>query len=330
VGGSEERRVRVSLDQLRTGDERFAVTGASGWLGRTALDVLARAMGDDAFLQRVTGFASAPKEVVLRSGLVVPLRPLKELRSLDPAPTHLVHLAYQTRNRVAELGLGPYILANVEISSLVLGALQRHRPRGVFVASSGAVYAPEGGFVTDVVSNPYGSLKYQEELLVRRAAGDIGARSVVARVFSVAGAYITKPELYALGELIMRALAGVPLTLRARGPVVRSYCAAADLLRLGILALLNPGGGSDEIFDSGGTVVEVGELAEQVTSALGVRDLPIERATAPDVAVDRYVGNVDQMAALASGYGIQLQSLSEQILDTAAYLQQVPGPAAPG
>lgn len=330
MGGSEERRVRVSLDQLRTGDERFAVTGASGWLGRTTLDVLARAMGDDAFLQRVTGFASAPKDVVLRSGLVVPLRPLKELRNLDPAPTHLVHLAYQTRNRVAELGLGPYIQANVEITSLVLDALQRHRPRGVFATSSGAVYAPEGGFVTDVESNPYGSLKYQEELVVRRAAGDIGARSVVARVFSVAGAYITKPELYALGELIMGALAGAPLALRARGPVVRSYCAAADLIRLGILALLSPGARTDEIFDSGGTVVEVGELAEQVTSVLGVGDLPIERAMAPDVAVDRYVGDVDQMAALASGYGMQLQSLSEQILDTAAYLQRMPGTTAPG
>lgn len=304
------------------GDERFAITGASGWLGRTALDLLEGALGDPAFGARVVGFASVAKRVALRSGVVVALRPLAELSRMEPPPTHILHFAYQTRDRVAVLGVGPFVLANLEITTAVLDAVQRHRPRGILFASSGAVYAPDGGLSSDLAGNPYGSLKYHDELVVRRSTGDIGARSVVTRLFSVSGAYMSKPELYALGDLVLRAQAGAALVVRARGPVYRSYCAAADVVALALACLLGESGPADLVFDSGGTVVEVGELAERVRSALGLSHLAIERSFDPAEAVDRYVGDGDRMAMLASAHGLRLQSLDEQILDTAAFLSQ--------
>lgn len=322
MGGSEEQPVSAAVVRRRLrGDERFAVTGASGWLGRTALDLLAGALGAHAFAKRVVGYASAHKSVRLRSGLVVPLRPLGELSRTDPAPTHILHFAYQTRDRVAVMGVGPYVVANLEITSMVLDAVQRHGPEGILLASSGAVYAAGGGFAADLASDPYGTLKYQEELVLRRAAGDVGARSVVARVFSVSGAYMTKPELYVLGDLVLRALAGASLVLRARGPVHRSYCAAADVVALGLVCLLGGSTPADEVFDSGGKAVEVGELAERVRTVLGLSHLTIERSLSPDEAPDRYLGDGDHMAMLASQHGMRLQSLDEQILDTASFLR---------
>ena len=322
MGGTEEQPVSAVVVRRRLrGDERFAVTGASGWLGRTALDLLAGALGAPAFAERVVGYASARKSVRLRSGLDVPLRPLAELSRSDPPPTHILHFAYQTRDRAAVLGLGPYVVANLEITTTVLDAVQRHRPEGVLVASSGAVYAADGGFAVDLTQNPYGSLKFQEEMILRRAAGDVGARSVVARVFSVAGAYMTKPELYVLGDLVLRALAGASLVLRSRDPVYRSYCAAADVVALGLVCLLGESVPADVVFDSGGKVVEVGELAERVRAVLGLPHLAIERSFLSGGAADRYVGDTDQMAVLASRYGLRLQSLDEQIIDTAAFLR---------
>ena len=304
------------------GDETFAVTGASGWLGRTALDLLARVLGEEAFLAQVNGFASTAKSVGLRGGLEVPLRPLSALVDHDHPPTHILHFACLTRDRVADMGVGPYVQGNLGITGVVLDAVQRYRPRGILVASSGAVYAPDGGFAVDVARNPYGSLKYQEELLLRRAAGDVGARSVVARVFSVSGAYMTKPELYVLGDLVLRALAGSPLVLRATGRVYRSYCAAADVVTLALACLLDESGPPDTVFDSGGTVVEVGQLAERVCGALGMPVTLIERSIGTDVAPDRYVGDLDQMATLASEHGLPLKSLGDQILETADFLSE--------
>lgn len=322
MGDLEEQRVRQGLVRSLLGsDERFAVTGASGWLGRTALDLLAGALGPEAFSARVTGFATTAKSVTLRHGLVVALRPLSELALVEPSPTHILHFAYQTRDKVATLGIGRYVVANLEITTMVLDAVQRHHPRGVFVTSTGAVYAPDGGFTTDLLANPYGSLKYQEELVLRCAAGDVGAATAVARVFSVGGAYITKPELYAMGDLVLMALAGRPLAVRAEGLVYRSYCAAADIVAMGLLCLLDPNGSRDVMFDTGGAVVELSELAERIGATLAVAYPLVERSLAADVAPDRYVGDGDQMAALASLHGLPLQSLEGQIRETAEYLR---------
>ncbi|HUR24164.1 MAG TPA: NAD(P)-dependent oxidoreductase [Acidimicrobiales bacterium] len=307
------------LRSLLSGQERFAVTGASGWLGRTALDLLAEALGPDRFREAVVGFASTAKAVTLRDGTAAELRPLGQLPRLAPAPTHLLHFAYLTRDRVAEMGVPAYVEANTAITATVVGAIDRLRPAGVFGASSGAVYRAGGGFVTDVAADPYGALKHLEELAIRRAAADAGGRSVVARIFSLTGAYMTRPDLYALGDLVQQALAGGPMVVRARGPVERSYCAAGDVVTLALCSLLGEGDG-DVVFDTGGDVVEVGELAELVREAVGAPVAPLQRSWDPAVPADRYVGDGARMSELAARQGLVLQSLQDQVRETASYL----------
>lgn len=312
---------------LLQGDERIAVTGASGWLGRTALDLLAELLGPVAFGATVAGFATRAKSVVVRSGLSVPLRPLSELATTAPPPTHLLHFAYLTRDRLTAMGTERYALANLGITATVTDAVERFRLRGVMMASSGAVYE-DGHFASDVDANPYGALKRLEELSVRRAAADVGARSVVARVFSVAGPYMTKPDLYALGDLVLRAIAGSPLLVRARRPVYRSYCAAADVVALSLGCLLGEGD-ADAVFDTGGEVVEIGELADHVRGALELPHLPIEREMDPALPADRYVGNPERFTEMAARLGLTLQPLDVQIRSTAGWLRREQLTSAP-
>ncbi|HVE47736.1 MAG TPA: NAD-dependent epimerase/dehydratase family protein [Acidimicrobiales bacterium] len=309
------------IRSLLSGHERFAVTGASGWLGRTTLELLAGALGPQQFRDQVVGFASTSRTVTLRAGTEVRLQPLHRLAELAPAPTHLLHFAYLTRNRVPEVGVPEYVTANLAITAAVISAIQRFRPSGVFTTSSGAVYGPDGYFVTDVAANPYGALKYLEELAVRCAAADAGTRSVVTRVFSLSGAYMTKPELYGLGDFLLQVLAGGPITVRATRPVERSYCAAADVVTLALACLLRGDGQEDLVFDTGGDVIEVGQLADRVIGALGLTEVSVERSWDPQAPPDRYVGDGTAMSALALTYGLPLLAIDGQIRETAAYLR---------
>lgn len=307
------------VGELLSGDERVAVTGASGWLGRTALDFMCRAMGRRRFERHVTGFASTEKTVLLRDGTPVALQALHHLGDLSPGPTHLLHFAFVMRDRVATMGVPAYARANLAILGSVVDAIGRFRPRGVFVTSSGAVYRPDGRLETDVDADPYAALKYLEELAIRRATADAGGRSVVTRVFSLGGPYMTRPEHYALGNFVLQALAGGPIRIRAESAVERSYCAAADIVAVGLGCLLRDGP-ADVVFDSGGQVVEMGDLADHVRDALRLPEIAVERAWDP-ATPDRYVGDGTQMSALAARHGIETQTLAQQIQETASYLE---------
>src|ERR1700738_3232095 len=95
--------------RLAGGDERLAVTGASGWFGLTTLDLLRRAMGPDSFTRRVTALASVRKRILLRDGGTVDALALEELSTLRPRPDHVLHYAYPVRDRVADLGVDRYV-----------------------------------------------------------------------------------------------------------------------------------------------------------------------------------------------------------------------------
>ncbi len=291
--------------------ESFAVTGATGWFGATALDLLYGALGDDA-PTRVTAYASAERTVVVGDGRRVAVRPLSDLLQARPSPSVLMHFAYLTRDKVAELGTQEYVTRNVALSASVLEAVRRLRPRHVIVASSGAVYATDGGLARDVVADPYGSLKRLDELAFRAAADEVGATCVVPRVFSVAGPHMTKPEKYALGDMLATARAGRPVFVRAAGPVYRSYCGVDEVVALSLWASLR---GMSLTFDSGGTVVEMSELAATVASVAGGR--LVQRASFdPGLPADRYCGDPGPMAALAREAGLRMRDLPELLRAT--------------
>lgn len=296
-------------------DERVAVTGATGWFGATAMELLHDALGDEAS-GRVTGYASAARDLVLSDGRSVPVRPIAELASAAPAPTVLLHFAYLTRDRVADLGVETYVARNVGLSAQVLEAVRRHRPRAVVAASSGAVYAPGGGYVHDVAADPYGALKRVDELAFLAAAAEVGGTCVVPRIFSVGGPFITKPEAYALGSMIMMALAGEPVRVTARRPVVRTYCGVDEVVALSLWAALR---GPSRVLDSAGDPVEVGELAAAVARVLGGG--PVVRPELdPTLPPDRYCASGADMAALAREAGLELRGLDDIIRTTAGSL----------
>jgi nucleoside-diphosphate-sugar epimerase len=303
-------------DALRGTNEIFAVTGATGWFGAVALDLLYEALGDQA-AARVVAYASAAREVVVSDSRTVTVRPLVELVFQDPPPTTLLHFAFLTREKVALLGIDSYTSQNVAITATVLGAIAKHKPRHVVAVSSGAVYSSTGGLVSDLRADPYGTLKHMDELMFRAATRDVGGACVIPRVFSVAGARMTKPGLYALGSMIEMLTMGGPIEVSAQGPVFRSYCGVDEVVALALWAACS---GRDAVFDTCGTVVEVGELAQVVAQVNGLAFDVVRRTWDPAAVADRYVGDGRLMAELVDETGLSLRSLHALVRETSAWL----------
>jgi UDP-glucuronate decarboxylase len=304
------------LQPLLGGTESFAVTGATGWFGRATLDLLDQLLGVAA-ARRVTAYASSPRSVTTTLGRPVEIRPLNELPGQSPAPTHLLHFACLTRDRLPAMGADAYIAANLQISMLVLEAVQRSNPAGLVLTSSGAAYTADRGLTTDLRGNPYGALKHLDELLLCAAVEAGGGSTAVARVFSVGGAGITKSDLYALGDLIAMAQRGGPLEVRASRPVVRSYAAVDDVVALALWSVLR---GESVVFDSGGDIVEVGELARAVAEAHGLPPSVVVRRSDPEAAEDRYVGDPSAWQALVRRSGLIPRGLPALIRETSSWM----------
>jgi len=313
--------VDLIADALRDTDEIVAVTGATGWLGAVALDLLYEALGDQA-AARVVGYASYERKVAVSDGRTVTVRPLVDLVSQDPAPTTLLHFAFLTRDKVAALGLDAYTSQNVAITATVLDAIAKHKPRHVVVTSSGAVHSSTGRPVPDLRADPYGTLKHLDELAFRAATRGVGGVCVIPRVFSVAGAHMTKPGLFALGSMIEMATGGGPIEVHAQGPVFRSYCGVDEVVALALWLALS---GREAVFDTCGTAVEIGDLARLVAQVHGLDVDVVRRIWDPAVVPDRYVGDGRLMEELAAEAGLSLRSLPNLIRQTSEWLSAANG-----
>lgn len=299
---------------LVASDRRIVVTGASGWLGSAAIELLHDALGP-ALLDRLHCFGSAARTLRLRDGLSVPQRPLGEIGDLRSEPTILLHLAFLTKDRVEGMDAEAYSRANAALSARVLDALDRIGTTAVFVGSSGAArFADDPGAAHDM--RLYGALKKRDEDDFAAWAEARGRTAVIARVFNVAGPYINKHGAYALAAFVLDALAGRPVTVRAPHRVERGFVAIRELMSLVFLLLLEEGGVTR--FDTGGDALELGEAAAIVARILG--GVPVERAAITADRVDRYVGDRAAYDRLRVGRDIETVPFSDQVRETADYL----------
>ena len=304
--------------QLRDSRWRVVVTGASGWLGRAALELLAHGFGSD-WTRRVEAFGSSARGLTLRDGAEIQQRPLSELAVLPPQPSLLLHFAYLTREKVAGMSPDDYIRTNREITRTVLESGVHAGVERAVVTSSGAVHAALAAPTSPDPALLYGRLKLEDEALFASfAQAAPGRRALAMRLFNLSGPYINKP--YALSSFIEQAMAG-HISVQARGPVTRSYTSAGNLLGVGLGHLL-----SEEaepflcVETAGEREVEMDALAEAVRAVVNP-SATIDRAAPDGRAADRYVGDGRLYRALMQRHGVSEDPLRRQIAETADYLR---------
>jgi nucleoside-diphosphate-sugar epimerase len=306
----EVRRAAVELAAARLRpDDRAVLLGAGGWFGTTALHLLAGTLGPERLLP-TTG---RPRTV--RAGgrdWALGNFDLERIRGFRP--TVVVDLAFLTREKAESAGLGAYVLANSRLTSQFLRTASLPSVRAAVTVSSGAALGLGGHSGWDLDRNPYGFLKRAAESMAVEVAHEGAIGMTVARAWSLSGGFVTRPREYAFSDLILQAREGA-IEVRSPRAVWRRYCLVEDFLAAALAEALS---GQVQILDSGGPLVELGELAEAIAARMGTS--VYARVSDADAGQDRYHSDDGAWREACTRLAFEPADLDEQIDLVAAAL----------
>ena len=272
-------------------DDRVLVLGASGWFGRELRALVALADRAPALLW-VPGpsAGSVPED--------------SEVENFHPSV--VVNFAALTRERVEADGVEAFTETNQDLTSRFCRHAQAASVRFAMTVSSGAA-------VTDV-DHPYGRLKAaEEEMAVQLSA--VGRTVVVIRAYSVSGGHVRRPRSYAFSDFILQAAQG-HVHVSANSPVYRRYCSVRDALTVALRAGSN---GRSGLFETGGSHVEIGELAEAIVASVNPR-ASVTRSSLVSSIAGSYCSDNTSWLEWSATAGVRPADLDEQIAQAAETL----------
>ncbi|MGK2955334.1 MAG: NAD-dependent epimerase/dehydratase family protein [Solirubrobacterales bacterium] len=282
-------------------DDKVLVLGATGWFGRTAT----------AMLQ----FAPQPRMLIATSSreyMVGEISARSEEWEWDRvrsfAPTVVLDFAFLTRDLVEAMPLDEYVSRNEELTRRMLAATALPSVKRVLTISSGAAVFPHDALDDPLESNPYGWLKRRAENALADLAAERSIPAIIARAWSVSGAFVQKPASYALSDMILQAATG-SIHISATRKVYRRYVAVEDLLAVSLANATEPG---TMVIDSGGELVEMGELASLITEMVNPHST-ITRPTLGDSAPNDYFADPAGWDAACSRATFAPADLRQQI-----------------
>jgi nucleoside-diphosphate-sugar epimerase len=288
------------LKNLRP-DDRVLVTGAGGWFGRTAI-AMTRESGLD-----LLAMGSKDQQITIdNENQLVHTQSLEIISAFEP--TVVIDTAFLTRERLDVLGYKVYVETNQKLidESLAVAALPSVRKYIGF--SSGATMHLAGQASFSLEENPYAAQKRNYESRMEEIVGSLQSDISVARVWSVTGSYCTKPNSFAFTDLITQAKRGL-IEIKAKHLVYRRFCAVEDVLAVA----MNPGKpGINPVFDTGGDLIELGELAELLVDLVNPK-AEILRQVDPALPSDNYHSDDKDWSDLLQSAGLARDSISDQV-----------------
>ena len=282
-------------------DDRVLVTGASGWFGRTAI-----AMTREAGLELLATGSKDQRIEIDGQSQRVHSQSLEIISAFRP--TVVVDTAFVTRERLPVLGHKAYVEANQKIidQSLAIAAMPSVKKYIGF--SSGASVHLAGHTSLSLEENPYAAQKRIYESKISGIAESLQSDISVARVWSVTGSYCTKPESFAFTDLVAQAKLGL-IEIKAKHLVYRRYCAIEDVLALAIIPNER---GSYSVFNTGGDLIEIGDLAKLVVELVNP-NADIRRQIDPELASDDYYSDSKDWDELLQSADLVKDSISQQV-----------------
>jgi nucleoside-diphosphate-sugar epimerase len=282
-------------------DDRVLVTGAGGWFGRTAI-AMTRGVGLDLL---ATGSKDQHIDIDGR-GQAVQAQSLEAISAFKP--TVVIDTAFVTRERLSVLGHKTYVETNQKLIDQSIAIASLPSVKKYIGFSSGATMHLAGHTSFSLEENPYAAQKRIYESKVSEMAAELQSNVSVARVWSVTGSYCTKPNSFAFTDLIAQAKVGL-IEIKAKHLVFRRYCAIEDVLAL---AMLPSPTVSDPFFDTGGDLIEIGDLAKLVVELVNP-NAEIRRQIDPELNLDDYHSDNSDWENLVGAGLLSKDSLREQI-----------------
>lgn len=280
--------------------DRLLVTGAGGWFGST-LAALLHGSGHPAVF-------TTQRARPISYGLGAVDATAWDWDSIRGfAPTVVFDCAFVLRDYLGSVPLERYVYVNTTLTSRLLRLAQLDSVRTVVSVSSGAAVHPEDASKGDVDLNPYGYLKRQAELALVALGEAVGTRVVVARPWSLSGGLVTRPGRYAFSNLVIQARSGA-IRIEADHEVWRRYVGVDDFFAVALATAGSP----RVALNSGGELVEFGDLADRISSTLG-SPATISRAAAAGGRADDYYSRDDSWDSACASVDFRPAGLDEQI-----------------
>ena len=289
---------------MKTNTSKVLVTGATGWLGRETVARVIEGKFEGITKSDLLLASSNGRDLELDSLGVYPTVALENLshRESTNSIEGLVHLAFITKDKTTQYSFSEYVAKNIELISAACEIIERDKPKWVVVVSSGAIIDRATLEIeNNVVRNPYGFCKRIEEALIAESARKVGANIVIGRLWGGTGLYMPVKRAYAISDFIESAKEKNAISVNSGGDVIRRYCDAGDFMEVLIRAALK---GETTTIDSGGSIIEVGELAKLISARLG--QIPITRSQTP-TPLDDYYPRGSAFEDLAKSVGVQLR-----------------------
>jgi nucleoside-diphosphate-sugar epimerase len=290
------------------GKETVVVTGASGWLGKSAISVLS---GE---FKNYRVIALSRKNSTYKSTQNLIYMTYDDFLSDNNKITGLVHTAFITKNYIKEIGPLEYVSQNNKIHEWLTDFIKLKNPYWTVAISSGATKQYIEKVETNLAltdSDLYGKMKFEEE---EALLGSKIPNVAIGRLWAASGRYMQNHKIYALGQFIEAAISGNNIKIASKDPVYRRYTDAEDFMKVLIMTALD---NKRSLFDSGGIRTSIENLALEVASFFNLKnnieiklEFGLEKSTQEN---SNYFSKSEEFAKLQQKYNVIDRSITEQI-----------------
>jgi nucleoside-diphosphate-sugar epimerase len=291
------------------------ITGANGWLGRSAITLLCERYGGEFKVYALTRNKSALRHFSQENLHIVTY---DEIRDIEEPITGLIHTAFKTQSYITESNTTNYRTENLDILTWLTTFILEKSPSWAIAISSGAAQIYLDKLSSGEQLTPkdlYGELKVLEETILMDSSIPNVA---IGRLWAASGRHMQNHNIYALGEFIECALKLEAISIKSNKPVYRRYVDAEDFLDVILNCAWTD---SRTLLDSGGVLTTIEDLASLVAKEIAVQtgskvDINIGLGDVTE-SNQNYYAETDRFNRAMERYGIVGHSLEQQIERTA-------------
>jgi len=292
-------------------NQKILLTGASGWIGKSFLEVYESTFGSEITQANICATSSNKKEIKLESGTIIKTLLLTDEINLNRKYSGIVHLAALTRDKVKNYDNSDYIYKNMELLSFTLQALERGIDWLICVSSGAVFKSNKIEFENNLNSNPYGFYKRLEEIIFLNLQTRHNFTFICPRLWGGTGKDMKNHQNYAFGGFIKDAIEKNEISIKSGHRVYRKYIDTRELMNLCLKMVQNK---ETKIFNSGGPLIEIGDLAKMISIEL--RGVKVVRNSVIEEKDDHYYPTDSEIDELFHNYNLKYSSIEEQIKNT--------------
>jgi nucleoside-diphosphate-sugar epimerase len=293
----------------------LALTGASGWLGRNFIDELENILPPDSSMS-IKLFGSKDSQITNISGDNFRIFDIYGDEIFNYNPTHLIHLAFKTADFIKKLSHKEYELSNINLITRINQIIYKTDLKKILFTSSGV----NEKISVDKSNKIYADLKNYEKEIILNACAARHVREIELRIWAVTGNYFDKIEYFAFSQFIYKALKNESIIISSNNTKNRTYMDAGDIAKVGINSMFM----HDERFINCAKDKHINlvDLANLVTNTLHSESQVFFNIDKTLDSEDYFPKNTNLNSFLVKS-GLELLSLKDQIIKTAAYIKRV-------